>query len=170
MSAAQDLCKSCGLCCQGYLFDHVEIDADESPHPALPLVRRGEKTVFLSSHILSEVSQICTRVLIIHEGRIVGSGSPEELGRRMAGRGVLRLRTRGPLEVERLKALAEVEDADPVPGAEGEFLVSVTDGDRAAPAVAREVLAAGADLLELRQEAVDLEQVFRKLTLGDGDA
>ena len=42
-------------------------------------------TVFLSSHILSEVSAICDYVLIISDGRVVASDTPENLGRRISG-------------------------------------------------------------------------------------
>src|SRR6185312_9221999 len=44
---------------------------------------RGEHTVLLSSHILSEISQTCDRLLIIQEGEIVDQGTEEEIGRRI---------------------------------------------------------------------------------------
>ncbi len=44
-----------------------------------------EKTVLLSSHILPEVQAICSRVLVLHQGRLVASGSPEELARNSEG-------------------------------------------------------------------------------------
>jgi ABC-2 type transport system ATP-binding protein len=42
------------------------------------LVRRGA-TIFLTSHVLEVVERLCDRVAIIHEGRIVRSGTLEEL-------------------------------------------------------------------------------------------
>src|SRR3569623_1123339 len=44
---------------------------------------RGEHTVLLSSHILSEISQTCDRLLIIDQGQIVDQGSEEDLARRL---------------------------------------------------------------------------------------
>ncbi len=46
-----------------------------------------ERTVILSSHILPEVEAVCTRVLIINKGRLVGQGKPEELRASLQGGG-----------------------------------------------------------------------------------
>ena len=53
-----------------------------------------ERTVLLSTHVLSEVKSTCDRVIIIHQGRIVADGSVEELidnwhGKRVVNLGVL---------------------------------------------------------------------------------
>jgi len=39
----------------------------------------AEKAIVLSTHILEEVEAVCTRAIIIHEGRIVADGNPEDL-------------------------------------------------------------------------------------------
>ncbi len=44
---------------------------------------RGHRTVLFSSHILSEVEALCERVVVIARGRIVGEGTPAELGARL---------------------------------------------------------------------------------------
>jgi len=44
---------------------------------------RGEHTVLLSSHILSEISQTCDRLLIIDQGQIVDHGSEDDIARRL---------------------------------------------------------------------------------------
>ncbi len=44
---------------------------------------RGSRTVLFSSHILSEVESLCERVVVIARGRIVGEGTPAELGERL---------------------------------------------------------------------------------------
>src|SRR4029453_15431204 len=44
---------------------------------------RGSRTVLFSSHILSEVEALCERVVVIARGRIVGEGTPAELGERL---------------------------------------------------------------------------------------
>ena len=43
----------------------------------------GERSIILSTHILPEVSMTCSRVLIINEGTIVASDTPEGLGGKM---------------------------------------------------------------------------------------
>ncbi len=47
-----------------------------------------ERTIILSSHILPEVEAVCSRVQIIHKGRLVGQGKPDELRARITGGGV----------------------------------------------------------------------------------
>jgi len=57
---------------------------------------RGEHTVLVSSHILSEISQTCDRILLIHEGRLLASGTEDELAERLGGNGGgFRLELRG---------------------------------------------------------------------------
>ena len=45
----------------------------------------GDHTVILSSHILSEVQEVCDQVLIINHGKLIASGSPAELEEKLAG-------------------------------------------------------------------------------------
>ena len=50
-------------------------------HEVRELIRRmsEERTILVSTHILEEVEAVCTRALIISEGRLVGLGTPDEL-------------------------------------------------------------------------------------------
>jgi len=129
----------------------------------------GEKTVLLSSHILSEVSQICGFVLIIHQGRMVASGSPRELAERFGTHTQLRLRLGSDLDPAVLAAVAGVTACERG-SAPGSWVVGVDDADVTAIRVARAVQDAGADLVELRHEASDLESVFRTVTRGGDGA
>lgn len=66
------------------ILDEPTIGLD--PHQILgirALIRslRGEKAVLISSHILPEIENVCDRVIIINSGRVVASGTPEELRR-----------------------------------------------------------------------------------------
>ena len=53
------------------------------------------KTVLISSHILPELSEMCDSLTIIDHGRLVFSGSVEELGRHMSGNAPIRVRLAG---------------------------------------------------------------------------
>jgi ABC-2 type transport system ATP-binding protein len=127
----------------------------------------GEKTVLLSSHILSEVTQICGRVLILHQGRLVASGTPEDLSGRYGPRRRIRVRARKPLDLAALARLPEVESAEE--DGEGDAVLQVTDAEAAAPRVARAVLEGGGELLELTPLDSDLEAVFRAVTRTEDD-
>ena len=69
----------------------------------------GKKhTVILSSHILSEITSICDHVMIISNGKLVASDTPEKLGQYMKSSDVMELRIRGSAEAcEKAKRLLE---------------------------------------------------------------
>lgn len=71
-------------------------------------------TVFLSSHLLSEVAEVCDAVVFLDKGKVVSSESVEGIGRRM-GRGVVSVKFLRPLsteDTERLKAIDLVKSVD----------------------------------------------------------
>ena len=57
-----------------------------------------EMTVILSSHILSEIQAVCSRVLVLNNGRLIADDSPERLASRMHGRHRTQLRVQGEME------------------------------------------------------------------------
>src|SRR3954470_7733252 len=59
-------------------------------------VLRGEHTILLSSHILSEISQTCDRLLVIQNGEIVAQGSEQELATKLGGGGTIEIEVVGP--------------------------------------------------------------------------
>jgi len=123
-----------------------------------------ERTVLLSSHILPEVSQVCTRVLIIHKGRIVAEDTPEGLTARLQGAARLMVEVARPSpEVE--AALAAVPGVRMVePTGDGHYeIASASDADVRA-AVAEAVVRGGWGLLELRPVGMSLEEIFLQLT------
>jgi ABC-2 type transport system ATP-binding protein len=69
-----------------------------------------EHTIILSSHILSEVSAVCDRVLIINKGKIVAAGTPEELSKKLSYGNKLILRVKGNKStvVDTIKDIHEV--------------------------------------------------------------
>jgi ABC-2 type transport system ATP-binding protein len=130
-----------------------------------------EKTVILSTHILPEVSATCGRVIIIAKGRLVASGTPEELSRQAAG-GVavtVSLRGEGSDMEGGLHALSVAQGVEFL-GRDGEALryrVRAQDGvdaGRLAEAVSALAALRGWALRELTPRTVSLEDVFRELT------
>jgi ABC-2 type transport system ATP-binding protein len=123
-----------------------------------------ERTVMLSTHILSEAQQICDRVLIINKGHIVAEDSPEMLQGRVTGARRISLFVGGDTD-----GLWNVV-AD-VPGVEkavlkdkGGLEFESSPGEDVRAEVARAVVGAGYDLLELRALDMSLEQIFLELT------
>ncbi|MDP7534083.1 MAG: ABC transporter ATP-binding protein, partial [SAR202 cluster bacterium] len=73
----------------------------------------GQQTLILSTHILPEVSQICERVIIIHEGQIIAVDSPENLAERLVGRERVDIEVKGPQQ-DVIKAMADVDGVQSV--------------------------------------------------------
>ncbi|MBK7857382.1 MAG: ATP-binding cassette domain-containing protein [Archangiaceae bacterium] len=131
-----------------------------------------EKTVILSTHILSEVQSTCSRVLIINEGKLVADDAPERLQNSQGSSVslVLASRSGGRLDPAALKAtLATVPGVTGVDGAEGEgdgtfgFRLRFGNED---PRRSLFEAAVKNDwvLLSLERTQVSLEDTFRKLT------
>ncbi|HHH42444.1 MAG TPA: ABC transporter ATP-binding protein [Chloroflexi bacterium] len=122
-----------------------------------------ERTIILSTHILPEVSQVCNRVLIINQGRIVADATPEELAAQLQGAERLYLRVNGatPALVQALNALDRVSSVEEKDGG-FELVGHLDDATRAA--IARTVVQGGWDLLEMRPIGMTLEEVFLQLT------
>ena len=131
-----------------------------------------EKTVILSTHILSEVQSTCTRVLIINEGKLVADDAPERLTMGEGGTVTVVLASRSgaalePAAVRRvLEGVPGVTGVEPAEGEGGSTLgfalrYGLEDPRRALfeAAVTNDLL-----LLEVRRHHVSLEETFRKLT------
>ncbi len=130
------------------------------------LIRRvgQDRTVMLSTHILSEVEQLCTRVLILHNGRIVAEDSPKTLAARLQGtnRFWVRVANVGAGQVvETLRSVPGVLDVQAV--RDGFEVIAAREVD-ARPAVAAAVVNHAWDLLELRPIDMSLEDIFLQLT------
>ncbi len=135
------------------------------------LIRRlGEShTVLFSSHLLSEVQQLCSRVIILHEGRMIRS---LELGAEESETIRLRLRVAGQKDVavNALKALDCVEQAEAGASAEEgetEILVVCRRADekgRATDQVFRVLAKMNMPIREMREEKDSLEEVFLRET------
>src|SRR5205085_2537167 len=116
------------------------------------------RTIFLSSHVLHEVEQICARLAILKDGRVIADGAVSELLRR--GRGVL-LRVAG----EPTAAAALLRGVSWIAGVEsrGDALLVHAPVDRAADINA--LLAAHAiPVAEIRAHEERLEDFFLELT------
>jgi ABC-2 type transport system ATP-binding protein len=120
-------------------------------------------TVFLSSHLLSEIEQVCTHVGVMSRGRLVTQGTLAELRDVAATR--LRVVVAGPDDVPRA---AEVLRAAGLGEPEvGDGVLVAPLGDARSELVNAELVRAGVGVRELVVERPDLEDVFVSLT-GEG--
>ncbi len=133
----------------------------------------GEHTIILSSHILSEVQEVCDHVLIINNGRLIASGTPEELEHQLSG-SLLSATVKSDDMEEVQRRLAALDGAESVtvtasslPG-EVDASIRCRQGADLREAVYRSCVEADTPLLMLRGSDMSLEQIFLQVT--DSDA
>ncbi len=130
-----------------------------------------DRTVLLSSHILSEVEAVCDRVVIMHQGELVAQGPVSDL-HTDAGR-TLEARVRGPAEevMQALEGVSGVEVVEMVGEQDSEevasYRISGDLGQQTQEEVAAAILGSGWGLQQLNPQKETLEQVFARLTEGD---
>lgn len=125
---------------------------------------RGEHTILLSTHILPEVTQVCDGVVIINEGRLMASGSLEDLAASFERNDgvILKLRRAGAEEAALLKGIPGVDRVS----AEGnELRVEWGRGLNLHDDVARLALDRGLGLREMRSVA-SIEDLYMKIVSG----
>ena len=127
---------------------------------------KGEHTIMLSTHILAEVTQTCDGVVLIKDGRLMASGSLEELTASFRKKDgvVLKLRQTGDEPVAALGRLAGVEA---VSRENGDLKVEWSPGTDLREQVA--ALAVGRDwgLLEMRPLAMSIEDLYLRIVGGE---
>ncbi len=130
-----------------------------------------ERTVMLSTHILSEAQQVCDRVLIINKGRIVAEDTPANLSAQLAGADRILVRSSAPTGelVSLLRGVPGVESVE-IARQAGTVEVTSTPGRDLRPLLARRVVEADLDLLELTTAGFSLESIFQQLTREEDQA
>lgn len=130
-----------------------------------------DKAIIISTHILEEVEAICTRAVIIAQGRIVADARPDELKRRSRHHHAVRLTINANLQprlsplLGTLPGVAAVETLGTVNGV-ARLLVVPRPGEEVAAAVNELLRRSGFAVDELVVEEGRLDDVFRELTLG----
>ena len=154
-----------------------EPSAGLDPHQIIgvrQLIRQlsGEHSILLSTHILPEASLTCDRVLIIDRGKILAEDTTEHLTGKLKGHDMVRILVRGggPELEQRIKALpgvqkvAEMTNEGQPKDAPRQFDISYALGRDRRGELARALVEADVELLELRPQAMTLEEIFIKIT------
>ena len=125
-----------------------------------------DKIVIISTHILEEVTAVCTRAVIIAQGRLVADGTPFELESRSRYHQAVTLVSDAPLDKVALAALPNVAGFE-VNAREHSLTLLAKPGTVIFPQVNELVRARGWSIKELDVERGRLDEVFRKLTRGE---
>ncbi len=137
-----------------------------------------EKTVILSTHILQEVSAICTRVLVINNGKLVANGSIEDLTRALSPQGqyIVRLGADANEAVEEFMKVKGVLDAQILSAKNNEPITLIIlpkpefDADKLSPFIVKTCVKKNWPLVELKRDFASLEDVFVSLTTAEDSA
>jgi len=129
----------------------------------------GKKTVILSTHILPEVSLVCSRVVVIYQGKIVAEGTPEDLSPEKVDKKQINVKVKGNKEeiVKKMSNLVGVESVmveseDKTENLLNLKLITAKDED-ILNCVVNEIIRNGWTLLTISPQSVSLEDVFVKL-------
>lgn len=129
-------------------------------------------TVLISSHILTEISQTCDRLLVLGKGELLGKGTESELASTKGDIRQITVTVRGTDKAAITKVLAAVEGvtkvAEPYEAGGGQLFALSTNKDCRAE-VSRAVVDAKMDLLKLDYSRSELENTFIRL-VGGADA
>jgi ABC-2 type transport system ATP-binding protein len=158
-------------------------------------LRAMGKTIFLSSHILTELADVCTSVAILERGRLVVAGPIHDIARRLEARaepppapppldgqtappqGVAPAPTQ-PQKIAKLKVLAPGEAVAAAltgipfvsrvgPGPGGTVIVTYAGDDQALATIVRAVVMAGVPVAGVEPERNELERIFLEVTKGE---
>jgi ABC-2 type transport system ATP-binding protein len=129
-----------------------------------------QKTVILSTHILSEVQATCNRVIIINKGKIVADGPIEELAAQSKGQSIVTLEVknncdRNSLQTQ-IRSLRGVNKVEFVRETDDSLVFNVYSekGHDLRESISNKVIEQKAVLLSMQAKQVSLEDIFRDLT------
>lgn len=124
------------------------------------------KTVIISTHILSEAEAACSKIIILNKGKVVASGTENEIKNSGRKGKTLRVKISAPDTdeeiIRQIRGIKSVRDVQALSG--GCFLLSFTDEENPQNLIFRLVSDRGWTLAELGPGQEDLEEIFKKLT------
>ena len=132
----------------------------------------GEHTLILSTHILPEVSMVCERVIIIHEGQVVAMDRPDNLSERLRGTERIEADIRGP-SAQVMSALRDIPGVQEVTRTDREdvgiYNIETSSGADLREQISNLVHDRGWGLLRLQPIQMSLEEIFLRLTATESD-
>ena len=129
---------------------------------------KGDHTVLVSSHILSEISQVCDRYLVIQNGEIIAQGTEETLAKELGGEGVVELEVSGAADkaILAVRQVVGVKDATLVRQEGDRVHLKVEASTELRPAIVKALVAADIAVLRVDKASSRLENIFLRLTHG----
>jgi ABC-2 type transport system ATP-binding protein len=131
----------------------------------LKALREMGKTILISSHILSELSQLCTRIGIVELGKMVAQGSVNDIYRQLQLRRVVHVRVENPAP-DLLDRVMRIAGVDSVEKQVDRWEIRLHEDQLSVGDLHQALVEEKARLTMFQPEAMDMETAFMKLTEG----
>lgn len=130
---------------------------------------RQRHTILISSHILSEVASVCSRLLILKQGRLVADNTPDQLRQAHNGGNTLALRIKGDAALIRsvLEPITGIVELQPLPAQEPDctdLLVNCEAGADLRETIVMRLAQAACPVVMIKPAGATLEELFIRLT------
>lgn len=132
----------------------------------LVLLAERKKAILISSHILTELTEICNGVVIIERGRILETGTMDEVLKKSAPRRTIAVRLLDGQSAQLLKELLQTPFIEKAREVAGEIHFELAGDESAACDVLGRLIAQGFKVIEFRQTKTNLEDLFMTITKG----
>ncbi|MGA2229668.1 MAG: ABC transporter ATP-binding protein [Tepidisphaeraceae bacterium] len=129
------------------------------------LAERG-KAILISSHILTELTEICNGVVIIERGRILETGTIDEVLKKSTPRRTVAVRLLNGQGDELIKELLQTPFVEKARDVANEVQFEVNGDESAACEILGRLIARGFKVVEFRQTRANLEDIFMNVTKG----
>jgi ABC-2 type transport system ATP-binding protein len=132
----------------------------------LALLAERKKAILISSHILTELTEICNGVVIIERGKILETGTIEDVLRKSAARRTVAIRLHDQQTPELLKELLQTPFVENPRESGAEIHFELSGDEAVACDILAQLIAKRFRILEFRQTKADLEDIFMTITKG----
>lgn len=131
----------------------------------LAILAERNKAILISSHILTELTEICNGVVIIERGRILENGTIEEVVQKQSVKRSMAMRALQPVPVV-IKHLAQTAHIDNIREVAGAVHFELEGEDVEASQVLAQLIGQGIQVIEFRETRENLEDIFMRVTQG----
>jgi len=132
----------------------------------LTLLAARRKAILISSHILTELTEICNGVVIIERGKILETGTLDEVLKKSARRRTVAIRLLDGQTPQLLKELLQMPYVTNARDVASEIHFELTGDESAACDILGELIAKKFKIIEFRQTKANLEDIFMTITKG----
>ncbi len=132
----------------------------------LMLLAAQKKAILISSHILTELTEICNGVVIIEHGKILETGTIDDVLKKSAPRHTVAVRLLDSQNAQLLKELLQMPFVEKARDVANEVHFELTGDESAACEILGGLIAKNFKVVEFRQTKTNLEDIFMNVTKG----